>query len=306
MQATEFETDQMLKLLTEALRRGPASPQWHEALEQLRHSGAQDADDYRLLMTVRQRLESGQTYRQVRAGPGFTRDLFQKIAAVSESANNRGRTAVCIALICAAVLIGSIAIILQMMTNGQTPSVESSKLAQTLFVSSVRQWDFNSEMPEEVLISGALKLQVQDGLRAARQDATADATVTSPESLDLSTAVCVEAQVQFQPNQDVRIEIGVAPENTLAAAGGVSILLQDKGFVVTQGQTFTIDRSLQSASYTVRIKLDASHAMIDVNGQPVWSGTHTVESPVNAFIRLYKDGKRVGDSRVKSLRILRP
>ncbi len=306
MQATEFETDQMLKLLTEALRRGPASPEWHDALERLRQSGAKEADDYRLLMTVRERLESGQTYRQVRAGPEFTRELFEKIEAVGESAKARGRTAVIVALVCAAVLIGSIAVILKMMSNGQPPPMDSSVLAQTLFVSPMQQWVFASEMPEEAVINGPLKLQVQDGLRVARQDATGEATVISPESIDLATPVCIEAQVQFQPNQDARLAIGVAAENSDPASGGISILLQDQGFVATNGQSVTINRSLQPATYTVRIKLDAENAIIDVDGQTVWFGAHAVHSPVNAFIRLHKDGKRVGETRVKSLRILRP
>jgi hypothetical protein len=179
-------------------------------------------------------------------------------------------------------------------------------LAQTLFVSPMQQWVFASEMPEEALVNGPLKLQVQDGLRVARQDATGEATVISPGSIDLATPVCIEAQIQFQPNQDARLAIGVAAENADPASGGVSILLQDQGFVATNGQSVSINRSLQPATYTVRIKLDAENAIIDVDGQTVWFGAHTVHSPVNAFIRLHKDGKRVGDTRVKSLRILRP
>src|SRR3954468_1272868 len=81
MEATEtqFDSDQFLKLLTEALRAGPGSPQWHEAVNQLKNSSIADADEYPILINAREHLESGRDYRSIRAGPGFTRKLMNAI-----------------------------------------------------------------------------------------------------------------------------------------------------------------------------------------------------------------------------------
>jgi hypothetical protein len=78
-EVSQFESDQFLKLLTDALRAGPGSPQWHEAVGQLRADGSTEADEYRLLLQAREDLESGREYRSVRAGAGFTRKVMDGI-----------------------------------------------------------------------------------------------------------------------------------------------------------------------------------------------------------------------------------
>src|SRR5438046_8430289 len=80
---TQFDSDQFLKLLTEALRAGPGSPQWHEAVNQLKTSSLADADEFRMLINAREHLESGRDYRSIRAGAGFTRKVM---SAVDEEA----------------------------------------------------------------------------------------------------------------------------------------------------------------------------------------------------------------------------
>ena len=79
-QAIDTEPDAFLNLLTDALRAGPASRAWAEALEQLRSRGdgigKAQTDEYKLLLDAREALASGKDYREVRAGTGFTRRLF--------------------------------------------------------------------------------------------------------------------------------------------------------------------------------------------------------------------------------------
>jgi len=83
---TQFDSDQFLKLLTEALRAGPGSPEWHEAVNQLKTSSLADADEYRMLINAREHLESGRDYRSIRAGPEFTRKVMR---AIDEEAAQR-------------------------------------------------------------------------------------------------------------------------------------------------------------------------------------------------------------------------
>src|SRR3954468_22936627 len=86
--AAAIESDPFFELLTDALRAGPGSPQWHQAVQKLRHdntlgtalgTAAADADEYRLLCDAREHLESGREYRSVRPGAGFTRRLFTEL-----------------------------------------------------------------------------------------------------------------------------------------------------------------------------------------------------------------------------------
>ena len=77
-QPSNIESEQMMTLLTDALRAGPGSPEWHQAVGLLRAQNG-DVDEYKLLYAAREHLESGKEYRSVRAGPGFTRKVFNEI-----------------------------------------------------------------------------------------------------------------------------------------------------------------------------------------------------------------------------------
>src|SRR4051812_40189747 len=70
-QALKFD-DPLLMKVTDALRAGPGTPEWHDAVTHLRASGRETADEFQLLYTAREHLAAGREYREVRAGPGFT------------------------------------------------------------------------------------------------------------------------------------------------------------------------------------------------------------------------------------------
>src|SRR5256885_5243732 len=76
----DVQSDEFMTLLTDALRSGPGSPEWHQAVKSLRASANQQSiDEYQLLYAARERLEAGKEYRSVRAGPGFTRKVLQQV-----------------------------------------------------------------------------------------------------------------------------------------------------------------------------------------------------------------------------------
>src|SRR5438034_11400942 len=85
MTELDFESDPKLELLTDALRAGPGTPQWRQALSAVEHTPG--ADEFKALYTARERLASGRTYREVRAGPGFARKVFE---AIDEQEATRG------------------------------------------------------------------------------------------------------------------------------------------------------------------------------------------------------------------------
>src|SRR2546423_13445125 len=103
----DAENDEFLKLLAEALRSGPGSPEWHEAVQKLRAGGAgrADADEYRLILQAREDLESGKGYRAVRAGPGFTKKVMEQVEREEIGKGPRMSSAGVITLLSAAAIL---------------------------------------------------------------------------------------------------------------------------------------------------------------------------------------------------------
>src|SRR4051812_31470893 len=101
MTELDFDADQFLQLLTDALRAGPGSPEWHDAVTRLRDRGAAAADagsngtvqlhkEYQLLVAAREHLESGREYRSVRPGAVFTSRVMHAIDDEAERRARRG------------------------------------------------------------------------------------------------------------------------------------------------------------------------------------------------------------------------
>src|SRR5581483_10043848 len=111
-ESVDIDADPFLKLLTEALRAGPGSPEWHQAVSRLRAGGERNADEYQLLITAREHLESGRSYREVRAGPEFTRKVLAGIDAESQDGGRAGMPAAnIVAIIGAGVVLAVLAVI---------------------------------------------------------------------------------------------------------------------------------------------------------------------------------------------------
>src|SRR5947199_4461249 len=111
MPALDFESDQFLQLLTDALRAGPGSPEWHEAVEALRTNGIEQKDEYRLLISARENLEKGKDYRSVRAGAGFARKLNDALDSEPVAKKSPATTGI-VAIVSAALLLGAAGVIL--------------------------------------------------------------------------------------------------------------------------------------------------------------------------------------------------
>jgi hypothetical protein len=111
-QSMDLESEQFMTLLTDALRAGPGSPEWHQAIGVLRTSGGSaGADEYQMLVRAREDLESGRDYRSVKAGPGFTRKV---LAAIEEegSATPKGLpSATLIAMLASGVILAVVAVV---------------------------------------------------------------------------------------------------------------------------------------------------------------------------------------------------
>src|SRR6266567_2091299 len=142
MTETQFDSDQFLKLLSEALRAGPGSPQWHEAVNQLKNSSLADADEYRMLINAREHLESGRDYRSVRAGPGFTRKVMSAIDEEAAAQSPAPPSAGTIAIVAAAGIIAIVVIVLIIWYRGGTPQPSPNDLGAIVFAQTIISTDF--------------------------------------------------------------------------------------------------------------------------------------------------------------------
>src|SRR5262245_23002701 len=148
MTELDIESDAFLMLLTDALRSGPGSPAWHEALQRLRAGGIRGADEYRLLVTAREHLESGKEYRSVRAGPEFTKRLMSAIEQDASRGEARPPTSALVAVASAAVMLVVLLVIGYLLWNAAEYGAGDSSVR--LLPAVVTQVEFTGQPPVPV------------------------------------------------------------------------------------------------------------------------------------------------------------
>jgi len=252
-QSMDLESDQFMTLLTDALRAGPGSPEWHQAVGVLRASGTSaSADEYQMLVRAREDLESGRDYRAAKAGPGFTRKV---LAAIEEEGSNKPKglpSANLIAILASGVLLAIVVVIaVVMFKSGPAPANNGAaeQLRATYFINPVAT--FNAETstdigPEWKLVGEVpLKVSKTRGLGpAATQPSTTGAT-TKGETRDYKSGAIVLGE-SIAPDQSRLVDVtlkavrstdAIIPEVFVAqgspeeveAGGGRELVWQLKG-----------------------------------------------------------------------------
>src|SRR5687768_6077540 len=156
----DFESSQ-LQLLTDALRAGPGTPEWRAALESIKSGGGSGAgsDEYKLLYAARERLASGRQYREVRAGPGFTRRIFEAIEdEEAEGVTPRALPAAnLIAAVSALVILGVLAMVVWLIVPaGDARLQPGGDLSQTYFVNRIAETTFDAGIGADWIAFGKL------------------------------------------------------------------------------------------------------------------------------------------------------
>ncbi len=201
MTSLDFESDRFLELLTDALRAGPGSPAWHDAIGKLKERGmAGDAkssgngqttngehtgngiatsagekspgDEYLLLLEARKHLESGKEYRSIQAGPEFTRKVMEAVDR-EDDAGKKARgvpTPAIIATIAGVGVLVLVIVIGHMMTSSwaqQRPTL--ADLQSQTFSHDALTASFTGSMPAGWNEIGPLKLIFEPELRPTMQ-----------------------------------------------------------------------------------------------------------------------------------------
>ncbi len=309
----ELDADPRLRLLTDALRAGPGSPEWAAAVTEAQGIGAPPGiDEYAVLLAARERLAEGRGYRSVRAGPGFGRRLMAKVdadvAARPRSPLSAGLFAyVGVGLVVAVVCLLA-ALILRSISGEGTGQAE---LARAYFPNTFASATLTGPLPPGFNPIGSLSLNVGNGLaldddrKLPATDGYAGGGLVTRKGAPAEEPLAVQATFRFGhlgPGCVPQLFISDAPDFT--PDKGVSshelVWLVQEG----QGQVAVADGSVRDPRLRVHggdeiaVKLvvaPGGDAAVVCNGNVLWTGASGLaDKPRYAGVRiLYRgDGRR--------------
>ncbi|HVT88160.1 MAG TPA: hypothetical protein VHD56_04855 [Tepidisphaeraceae bacterium] len=311
MTELDIESDAFLLLLTDALRSGPGSPSWHQALAQLRERGTDDSDDYQLLVSTREHLESGKGYRAIRAGPGFTQRLMAEIEQESPASIARPATTTAIALACAAVMLVVILSIGYLLKSASDVPLDTS--SGGVFINTVASIDMKTGPAQPWRAIGGHGLQFdRNALRSA-----AGASETSagggfvwdhPIRADEPVSMAVTLRVR-RPQERLIPQLFVTDDPQFNDANATTQhefvwLLQnnESQVVLPTGRIETQStNSLESRNnMVVRLTIDHDQAFVDIGKRRFWTGAHLLadDKPRYVGIRLLRKSGDVTDEEI--------
>jgi hypothetical protein len=314
MAQVNVEADPMFQLLTDALRAGPGSPEWHQAVGKLRAGGMEYADEYQMLIEAREHLESGKEYRSVRAGAGFTRKLLDGIDKEEPPGGGRSGwlpTANVIAALSALAILAVLAVVVYQLWPRPTPDMGPTitELENAFFPTQVAAATFDeppgaaagngAEPPTGWASIGQLKLETtRPGLRPSPGTGAA----TSPVGGGLVASATVGPEEPFaaeailrlgRATDDLIIEFfvsadpaGFSADRATSSDELVWSLQGSRQQVFLDGRQAAEGRRPEmprpDASRTgdaangvpVRILVNRDRAIVEVNKHKLWSGPH--------------------------------
>lgn len=324
LETSQFEADEFLRLLTDALRAGPASPQWHEAIARLRAGGIQDADEHRLLMTARERLESGREFRSIRAGPGFTRKVLHAVELEADRKPGLPLASI-VALVAGAALLIVVVILGFLLSRTPQKRASAEELASLYFGTTLISSEFSGTIGPEwrtfglapVISARAKGLRGSRGTGNGRDYQSGGIVTVSP--MPAAQSFALEANVRMErPTHQVDLRIFLSDRPTLQSdASGTWEFAVD----LINGQISVFMPDGKSAPETIRvdqeqgwahivIKVNREFAIVEVDGRQLYAGAHALSPHADrwAGVRFLTRGPEpaMEDVIVQSLRILKP
>jgi len=308
MTELDFETDEKLKALTEALRAGPGSPQWREAVSQWSASESGESE-HQLLLRVREHLASGKSYREIRAGAAFTRLVMDGIdqEEAKRSARMTGGSAAWIAAISALVIVGVVAMIAFMVwprgdNKPAPPSAEN--LERTKFLTTLESASFADSIPPQWQTFGNLTLTADGGLRPLAESAASapttergfkgggiywDSALPAAQSFSVEISIAVKKS----PGKDVAVQVFISDQRDFEGRSSTTphelawTLKDGEGNIVlpdgrVDGTTFraggAAGGSASNQGIDLRMALNQTDGVVEINGKRFWSGAHQLDA----------------------------
>ncbi len=316
----ELEQDPLFQLLTDALRAGPGSPEWRDAVSKLKDSSSAP-DEYSLILQARERLESGKEWRSIRAGAGFTRKIMDALDREDATGGRGIPTAKIVAIIAVGVLVTLVAAGIYYASSA--PSLEQSAVSDlnnVFFAQTISTATFDTETPTGWRAIGALPLTASSALTPTTIPAGVGyigGGLVCETPAPAHQPFCVEAQLRLEKlSDDVIPQVFVTDDPTfspdrgtsphelvwLAGAEGMRVVLPDGR--VAQAESLRASRDPQ----IVRIEVGKSGAIVEFSSKKIWSGPHQLrpDQPWYVGVRfLAKTGSPIPQESFTSVKLLR-
>jgi hypothetical protein len=313
----DLHSDQFMTLLTDALRAGPGSPEWHQAVK-VRRASDQNVDEYTLLYAARERLESGKEYRSVRPGPGFTLKVLVGIEEEGGGPSAAPATANVIALLAAGVILAVVVVIGVMLLKGGNPQQQAIEgLSNQIFGNKFLSAGFGGQpttapSPDGWTRFGPLPLFTKNNeLHPAALPPNADPKVykaggiVTSGSIPADRPLEVDVPVRLSKAADdgiVQVFVSDEPIADDNAAGGHALVWQLKagearvfladGRAAPQGEKFPNLRELP-----VKLLLNRDTAIVETVGKRLYAGPHLLDParPRYVGVRFLRRGGETWD-----------
>lgn len=320
MSQIDTENDPFLILLTEALRAGPGSPQWRDALAQLPVDG-ESGDEYRRLIDARETLESGREYRSVRAGAGFTRKVMSELEAAPVASSSKFKLATIIACFSAIVILGLVGLAVYELyprTAHEDSTQALNELASTFLPTELSATNFDQTViPTGWREIGSLPIHSASGLKAGDASVPADdyagggivlaTNVSSTKPVALQASIKVDkAGDDLIPQVFASTDSQFSSDRATSSQEMVWQLQGAKQKVVVNGAVMQ-EAALDSKNpHLVRLVLKGDLAVVECDGKRIWSGHSLLgEKPRYLGVRFIRTGQAAGaDVTIQSLKVL--
>jgi hypothetical protein len=226
------ESNPLFPLLTDALRAGPGSPEWHQAVSKLRAAGLADSDEYKMLVTVREHLASGRDYRSISAGPGFTRKVLEAVEQERKVGDKKPARrlplATIIAVLSIVVVLGVVAYVCYQVFWKNPPTQNkgtAEELAGMYFPKVAATATFDNGLPAGWREAGSARLPLKmdkNGLRPGAPEGSTPSTspadtigkaLVSTAPLPADQPFAVEVKLKLgRPTEDLIVQLFVSSE----------------------------------------------------------------------------------------------
>lgn len=323
---SQYENDQFLRLLTDALRAGPGSPQWHDAVSHLQGQRGAEAEEYRLLIQARENLENGREYRAIRPGPNFTRKVMQQIDEEASRVPSVRPINLLVILAALGIVAMLIALGFMLSRGGQVDS--ASDLERTYFSRTAVAGDFSGGVPAEWQSFGLTPVAGAEGLVGAVEAGAAGRRgggIYLAGGMPAEHAFAIESKLKARPNPQVDLQIFLAEQKTFEGptatsarefvvdinGGQISVFKPDGKLAIRRDGSQAVEPlNADGGSATILVKVGRTHVVVQRDGRVIFAGEHGLSAgqarwPGVRFLTA-DNGKNAADAAVQSLRILKP
>lgn len=277
------QDEQLLQLVSDALRDGPGSAAWQEAVRLIDPADGQELD---ALYSVRQRLESGKRWRQIRPGTNFTRKVMDAVDQQSDASVRPTGPATIIAILCGLLVLVVIAALVPMLiSHSATPPVTKDAFANVFFSNQLVKSDFEKSIGGEWKVTGTAPIKADHGLRSTQ----AINNVPLPWGLISTQALPADSFFDFSVTLDfpplggaAEVFLSDGDHEIVATMDGVNVQV----VLPKNGPDVVLAMAPRSANTVINLRwlVGPDLAVLEMDGRRIWQGENHLSKSAGRFV----------------------